>query len=145
RNGQYPQPPTTAPTLEAVRSENGRSSVATRRSIAYSTRCIGVGGFTARPAAGFARAGAASAIARRFLALLALPTLLQRVQACVRAAAGEQRVVRAALDDPAGVHHEDLRGVDDRAQAMRDHECRAAGEQAVERLLDEPLALGVER
>src|SRR5439155_11896793 len=44
------------------------------------------------------------------------------VQVVVEAAAGEQLLVRALLDDPAVIHHEDLVRVADRGEAMRDNE-----------------------
>jgi hypothetical protein len=53
--------------------------------------------------------------------------------------------VRAFLDDPAFVHHDDaVRGADGR-QAVGNHDGRAMLHQPVERVLHQPLAFGVER
>ena len=43
------------------------------------------------------------------------------------------------------VHHDDPVGGPDRRQSVRDHDCRAIGHEPVERILDEPLALRIER
>jgi hypothetical protein len=56
----------------------------------------------------------------------------------------EQLIVRAALDDAALVEHEDHIGIPDRRHPMRDHECRFAGEQAVEAFEHQALRLRVE-
>jgi hypothetical protein len=53
--------------------------------------------------------------------------------------------VRAALHHPALLQHEDLVGRADGAEAVRDDERRAPAAQPRERLLDERLALRVER
>ena len=63
-----------------------------------------------------------------------------RDQRRVVAAAPEQLVVRAALDDLAVVEHDDLVGVADRREAVRDRDRRAPVGELVERLLD--LVLG---
>src|SRR3954447_1394053 len=63
----------------------------------------------------------------------------------IDAAAGEQRCVRAALDDDALVEHDDLVGADHRREAVRDDERRAAAADAVERVLDLLLGERVER
>ena len=53
--------------------------------------------------------------------------------------------MRAFLDDPALVHHHDAVGGADRRQAVGDDDRRAMLHQPVERVLDQPLAFGVER
>ena len=58
--------------------------------------------------------------------------LLRLPHARVLAAQGEELGVRAALDDPPAVEHEDLVGIDDGREAMRDDERRAAGGHATE-------------
>src|SRR5690348_12290153 len=63
----------------------------------------------------------------------------------VAPAAGEQLGVRAALDDAPPFEHDDLVGVTDRRQAVRDRDGRAALGQAVERLLHGALGLVVQR
>ena len=67
------------------------------------------------------------------------------VEARVAPPALEQLVVRALLDDPAVLEHDDQVGVADRREAMSDHERRAAGEQPPERALDLPLGADVDR
>ena len=57
----------------------------------------------------------------------------------------EQLVVRAVLDDPALVDHEDQVGVDDRRQPVRDHERRPADHQPLERVEDDGLGPRVDR
>ena len=66
------------------------------------------------------------------------------VQAPVRALAREQLVVRALLDDPAVVEHDDLPGAADRRQAVGDHDRRAPGEQPPHALLDPALGVDVD-
>ena len=50
----------------------------------------------------------------------------------------------AALDDPAGVEHDDLVGVADRGQPVGDGDGGAAGRQGVDGLLYGALGAGVE-
>ena len=69
---------------------------------------------------------------------------LAAVEVGVEAALRDEGVVRAALDDLALVHDEDQVGVADGRQAMRDDEGRAAGEQLLQRCLDELLAARVD-
>ena len=57
----------------------------------------------------------------------------------------EQLGVRAALDDLAALEDEDLIGVHDGREPVRDDEHGAAGEQSVDRFLHEALRLRVER
>ena len=52
--------------------------------------------------------------------------------------------MRPALDDPAVVEHDDLVGVADRREPVRDRDRRAALGEPVERLLDGALGLRVE-
>ena len=53
--------------------------------------------------------------------------------------------MRAALDDPPGVEHEDLIGVADRREAVRDRDRGAPARELIQRLLDSALGLGVQR
>jgi hypothetical protein len=53
--------------------------------------------------------------------------------------------VGAALDDAAGVHDQDLVGIHDRRQTVRDDQRRAAARRAVEAGLDGLFGLRVER
>jgi hypothetical protein len=54
-------------------------------------------------------------------------------------------IVRAVLDDAALLHHEDVVGIADRREAVRDHEAGAALAQRCHRMLDEKLGAGVDR
>jgi hypothetical protein len=67
------------------------------------------------------------------------------VQARVQAALRQQRGVRAPLDDPAAVVHQDLVGSQDRRQPVRDRDRRPAAFQLLQRPLDQALADGVKR
>ena len=69
---------------------------------------------------------------------------LERGEARVQSASGDERVVRALVDDAALVDDEDAVGVADRREAMRDHEGRAALHEPREGVLHGGLALGVE-
>ncbi len=62
----------------------------------------------------------------------------------VEAGAGEEFVVGAALEDAAFLQDEDEVGVADGGEAVRDDEGGAAGEEALERLLDEELGVRVD-
>ncbi len=53
--------------------------------------------------------------------------------------------MRAALDDPAVLEHQDQVGVADRAQAVGDHDAGAAGEQRRQRGLDRSPRCGCRR
>src|SRR5690606_9888630 len=66
------------------------------------------------------------------------------VEAAVEAALAEEFLVRAALDDAALVHHEDLVGGLDGGEAVRDDEGGAPAAEVLEAVADEGLALGVE-
>ena len=70
---------------------------------------------------------------------------LHGVQLRVHTVRAQQRLVRPALDDRAAVHHEDLVGVMDRRQPVRDHERRAAGHQPIQRLEDHRLRPRIDR
>src|SRR5438552_2389643 len=62
------------------------------------------------------------------------------------AAAGEDQVLVAAdLDDATAVEDDDLVRIADGRETVGDRDRRAALREAVERLLHEPLGLGVER
>ena len=74
-----------------------------------------------------------------------LITELEVVQAAVQATRAEQLVVCAALDDPAGVEHDDLVRVPHGGEPVRDDQHRAVRHQPVDRLLDQPLRLRVQR
>ena len=52
--------------------------------------------------------------------------------------------MRARFDDASGVDHDDAVGVDDRREAVRDHDRGPAAQRLVERPLDRELRLGVE-
>ena len=58
---------------------------------------------------------------------------------------GEQLLMRAALDDHALIEHQDLVGADDGREPMGDDERGAVLRHAVERILDVPLGVAVER
>src|SRR5205085_6806661 len=82
------------------------------------------------------------------LAALDLQTgrlLLARPHLSIDAAAGEEFAMVAALDDAAGFDDEDLVGVDDGRQAMRDGQGRMPRRHLGEARLDLALGLGVER
>src|SRR5688572_23619591 len=70
---------------------------------------------------------------------------LQRVQPVIGAATVHELFVRAVLDDAATLENENAIRVLDGREPVRDDEHRASGEQALDGLLDESLALGVER
>src|SRR5258707_145374 len=70
---------------------------------------------------------------------------LGRGQLGVTAVAGQQARVVAGLDDAAVVQHDDLIGVADGGQPVRDGDGGAAPGQGVERLLHGPFGLGVQR
>src|SRR5207237_9973706 len=63
----------------------------------------------------------------------------------VAAARQDQILVPPGLDDAAVIENDYLVGVADRREAVRDRDRRAALGQPVERLLHQPLGLGVER
>ena len=69
---------------------------------------------------------------------------LHPLQPGVETVAREQLVVCAALDDAALVHHQDDVGFLNRRHAVRDHERRPAGHQAVESFEHQPLRFRVE-
>src|SRR5262249_6261554 len=63
----------------------------------------------------------------------------------VEPATGEELRVRSALDDPSVVHHEDQLRAQHGAEAVRDHQTAAAGEDRLERVADQRLGARVER
>ena len=69
---------------------------------------------------------------------------LGAVQLGVQAAGGQQLVVRAALDDPAVVDDQDLVGLADGGQPVRDDQRRPAGQRRLQRPLHRRLGLGVQ-
>src|SRR5262249_1264606 len=71
--------------------------------------------------------------------------LLLLVQRAIVAGEVHQLAVRAALDDASLVEHEDLIGVANRGEAMRDDERGAPAHQGMEAVLDQRLAFAVER
>src|SRR5690606_37693360 len=73
-----------------------------------------------------------------------LETGLLLVEAAVEPAVAQQLVVRAALDDAALVHDEDLVRALDGGEAVRDDEGGAAAAERAQPVADEGLALGVE-
>ena len=54
-------------------------------------------------------------------------------------------LVRAALHDAAGVEHDDLVGVADGGEPVGDHQHRPLPHEPLDRLLHQPLRLGIER
>src|SRR5688500_9276457 len=80
-----------------------------------------------------------------FFALrLAFIPELQVVQTRIGAARRQQLAMRDALHDATALEHEDLRRMLNRREAMGDDEYRASLEQPIDRLLNQPLRLGVE-
>ncbi len=63
----------------------------------------------------------------------------------VGAAPFDQFLVGAALDDLAVAEHQDAVGMAHGGQAVGDDQAGAAAHQALERLVDQPLALGIQR
>ena len=57
----------------------------------------------------------------------------------------QQLGVRAALDDASGLHHQNLVGDENRRETVRDGDSRAALHHRLQRRLDQPLRVGVER
>src|SRR6185369_8340648 len=70
---------------------------------------------------------------------------LQAREPGIEAAAVGERRVRAFLDDAAFVHDDDAVRRAHGREAVRDDDRRAVGHQPVERILNQPLALGIER
>ena len=70
---------------------------------------------------------------------------LRAAQVAINAGPRDELVVRAAFDNAAIVDDGDDVGVLDGGETMRDHETRAAVSRLVERVLNEPLTLGIER
>jgi len=56
----------------------------------------------------------------------------------------QQLAMAPPLDDAALVHHTDQIGIDDRAQTVGDHQHRVSPLKALDRLLHQPLALGIQ-
>ena len=69
---------------------------------------------------------------------------LAHIQFVVWPTIRQQLLVRAALDDLAGLEHQHLVGVLDRAEPMRDHKASAPFQQLVERTLDQALGARVD-
>ena len=70
---------------------------------------------------------------------------LQVVQPAIEPAGAEQLVVRAPLHHPSRVEHHDLVRVAHGGQTVRDHQHGPLGHEPVDRLLHQPLRLGVQR
>ena len=70
---------------------------------------------------------------------------LARPQARIEAAFGQQLEMLALLDDLAAIEHDDVVGMHDGGEAMRDDEARALARHAFERVLDLALGMAVER
>ncbi len=70
---------------------------------------------------------------------------LRSHQPPVGAVAADQLGVPSGFDDPAVIQHQDAVGADDARQPMRQDQRGAAGREAVDRLLDHRLVLGVDR
>ena len=73
-----------------------------------------------------------------------LPLELAQIQVVVEPPPGEELPVGPPLDDPPVIDHQQLVGVPDRAQAVRDHEAGPPCHQVQERLLDAGLGAGVD-
>ena len=71
--------------------------------------------------------------------------LLQGPHMGVHPAPGEQLTMATALDDAPAFHDQDLIGIDDRGQPVRDGERGAAGRNAAEFRLNRLLRFGIER
>src|SRR5689334_15889588 len=56
----------------------------------------------------------------------------------------EQFIMRAALDEPTGVEHENLIRAEDGREAVSDDECRTPMTQRIQPFLDQRLALAVQ-
>src|SRR5262249_33811099 len=65
------------------------------------------------------------------------------VETRVHAAAGDQLLVGALLHDPPVLEDDDEVCATDRREPVRDHECRASGEQPLEPGFDHPLGADV--
>src|SRR5436309_900129 len=72
-------------------------------------------------------------------------TELQVIQPAVQAVGGQQVAMRATLDDAPLRQHDDEVRVLHGGEPVRDDEHRAMRHQTVDRLLHQPLGLGVER
>src|SRR3954468_15308159 len=70
---------------------------------------------------------------------------LRPLERSVRAVQRRELGGRPALDDAAVLQHDDLVGVFDRRQAMRDHERRAVAHEFQQRFLESPFRFVVER
>ncbi len=73
------------------------------------------------------------------------PAGLVLPQRSVEPAARDQRIVRALLDDAAGIEHDNAVHPRQRRQPVRDGDDGLARHQRVQLLLDRMLGLGVER
>src|SRR5919112_3732588 len=69
---------------------------------------------------------------------------LQIVESTIEASAAKQLFMASLLDDLSSVEHHDLVGISDRGQSVRNHEDRSALHQPLDRLLNQPLRLGVQ-
>src|ERR1700733_2287737 len=70
--------------------------------------------------------------------------VLELIEAVVDAALGEEFLVCALFAQAAFVEDEDAVGVLNSAEAMRDDECGAAAEEAVERFADQEFGFGID-
>ena len=66
------------------------------------------------------------------------------VEAGIETTPRQQLCVTAFLDDASVVEHHQPVGSPNRAEAVRDNESRAAGQQPLHRILDQPLALVIQ-
>ena len=62
---------------------------------------------------------------------------LHGIKIVVAALLLEQRHMRTHLDNPPMIEHDDLVGIDNRAQAVGDHETRASFHQAIQGVLND--------
>src|SRR5260370_4854323 len=70
---------------------------------------------------------------------------LQAVKGGAASALAQQLVVTPCFDDPPILDDEDAIGIDDGMQAMRDHDRRSSLAQVLDRALNLPLGLRIER
>ena len=125
-----------------LRARRGVGRAGERREGEHGSGAAGAGASGGRGWGGLEPAGGSG---DEGVGLVGLPLARARGERSVPAPAGEQLVVGAALDDPAVVEHDDLVGVADGREPVGDRDRRAALGEAVERLLDGALGLGVER
>ena len=134
-----------APSSIALTNQWSRSAVARRPAAACRRGRTPVVRCRGRTGAGSAAGRSPASVRRRGSASTARLVLLQPPHPRVDAVRGKQRGMRAPLDDAAVVEHEDLVGVDDRRQPVRDGQRRAVARDQPQLGLDRLLGARVER